>query len=147
MRLQSSISHLQSCHHMVTSCVTIPFPLPPPPSVTTTDVLQHWRWVYHLRRPPSTLPTATSPPERCQWRMAEQMRDSAHATYSGMGTGKCKLPHDPITVETTHPHHRSSSPNDANKDPCTQIGERGCWEIVGCQRTREGQCLWALSNQ
>jgi len=116
---------------MVTSCVTIPFPLPPPPSVTTADILQHRRWVYRLRRPPSTLPTATSPPKRCQWRMADpgqQTRDGAHAMYGGMGAGKCKLPHDPITVETAHPRHHSSSLNDANEDPCTQIGERGHWE-------------------
>ena len=61
--------------------------------------------------------------------------------------GNGKLPHDPITIETTHPHHCSSTLNDTNKDPCTQIGEQGCWETVGCQQTREGQHLWALSNQ
>ena len=41
VRLQSSISHLQSCHCMVTSCMTIPFPLPPPPSVTTIHIDCH----------------------------------------------------------------------------------------------------------
>jgi len=55
VRLQSGISHLQSCHHMVTSCVTIPFllpPPPPPPSVTTADVIQCRQWVEVLSVPP-----------------------------------------------------------------------------------------------
>jgi len=77
-----------------------------------------------------------------------QTQDSKWGTvpYMAWALGNGKLPHDPITIETTHPHHHSSTPNDANKDPCTQIGEQGRWEIVGCQRTRDGQRLWALSN-
>jgi hypothetical protein len=44
-----------------------------------------------------------------------------------------------VAVETAHPHHRSISPNDANKGPCTHVSEQGpaplsymwhgCWGI------------------
>jgi len=37
--------------------------------------------------------------------------------------GNGKLPHDLVDVKTAHPQHRSTSPNDANEEPHTQVNE------------------------
>ena len=45
--------------------------------------------------------------------------------YMAWVLGNGKLPHDLINVETAHPWHCSTSLNDANEEPHTQVNEQG----------------------
>ena len=57
----------------------------------------------------------------------QRMRVSAHVTICMVtwALGNGKLPHDLVDVKTAHPQHRSTSPNDTNEEPRTQVNERG----------------------
>ena len=57
----------------------------------------------------------------------QRTRVSTYATVHmvAWALGNGKLPHNLVDVETAHPRHCSTSLNDANEEPCTQVNERG----------------------
>jgi len=112
-------------------CPTTPWPLTPPSLTPRLQTRNH-----------SAPRTAN---ERRQhryhvWVLPDQRtRVSAHATIHmvAWALGNGKLPHDLVDVETAHPQHRSTSLNDTNKEPHTQVNERGSAPMPH---------TWALGN-